>query len=298
VWEADEERAREVRSGARRAAAKAKRHLVAARDEHRGAVANIGAGHRKKSIRDHDATNMLRQTLIGWAEDRLGRRVEVARRAAERALEAIPEAPSEHALGRSIFVDYERCPRRFLFELDTPAIAAGDHVVLRDVRVAVRASDRIRIAGDNGAGKTTLLAALVASSTLPADRVLALPQELDDDTIATLVADTTALPPATRGRVLSIVAALGVDPDRLLASAAPSPGEGRKLALALGLGRHAWCVVLDEPTNHLDLPSIERLEDALAAYPGAIVLVSHDDRFAARCTGQTWQVRDGGVTCE
>jgi ATPase subunit of ABC transporter with duplicated ATPase domains len=54
--------------------------------------------------------------------------------------------------------------------------------------------------------------------------------------------------------------------------------------------------VLDEPTNHLDLPSIERLEDALAAYPGAIVLVTHDDHVVARCTTATWQVAEGRVT--
>ena len=74
-----------------------------------------------------------------------------------------------------------------------------------------------------------------------------------------------------------------------------SPGEARKLALAMGLGRHAWALVLDEPTNHLDLPSIERLESALEAYPGAILLVTHDDRFATRCTSRVIEVKDGTV---
>jgi len=66
--------------------------------------------------------------------------------------------------------------------------------------------------------------------------------------------------------VLQRVATLGVDPERLLASRAPSPGEGRKLLLAIGLGREVAVLVLDEPTNHLDLPSIERLEEALLKY--------------------------------
>jgi len=50
--------------------------------------------------------------------------------------------------------------------------------------------------------------------------------------------------------------------------------------------------LLDEPTNHLDLPSIERLESALAAYPGALLLVTHDARLAARCTNLSWRVAD------
>jgi ATPase subunit of ABC transporter with duplicated ATPase domains len=93
--------------------------------------------------------------------------------------------------------------------------------------------------------------------------------------------------------VLTLVAALGVDPDRLLESASPSPGEARKLALAYGLGRQVWAMVLDEPTNHLDMPAIERLEEALVEYPGAMVIVTHDAALANRCTSIEWRL-DGG----
>ena len=93
-----------------------------------------------------------------------------------------------------------------------------------------------------------------------------------------------ALPNDVRGRVLQLVLALGVEPDALLRTASPSPGEARKLRLALGLGRHVWLAALDEPTNHLDLPAIERLEQALAAFPGALLLITHDERLGERTT--------------
>jgi len=51
--------------------------------------------------------------------------------------------------------------------------------------------------------------------------------------------------------------------------------------------------VLDEPTNHLDLPSIERLEDALVAYSGALILITHDDRLAERVTETVWRIEAG-----
>ena len=65
--------------------------------------------------------------------------------------------------------------------------------------------------------------------------------------------------------------------------------------LAEGILRHPALIVMDEPTNHLDLHSTEALERALAAYPGALLMVSHDRRFLDACTARTWEVRDGRV---
>ncbi len=60
-----------------------------------------------------------------------------------------------------------------------------------------------------------------------------------------------------------------------------SPGERTRAGLALFQARGVTCLVLDEPTNHLDLPAIEQLEQALASYPGTLLLVTHDRRLVS-----------------
>jgi ATPase subunit of ABC transporter with duplicated ATPase domains len=65
--------------------------------------------------------------------------------------------------------------------------------------------------------------------------------------------------------------------------------------MAYGLGRQVWAMVLDEPTNHLDMPAIEHLENALVEYPGAMVIVAHDDALARRCTNIEWLIDRGRV---
>ncbi len=182
-----------------------------------------------------------------------------------------------------------------LIELNADQLRAGPRILARDVRLHVGRDDRVHLRGGNGAGKSTLLAALLAVSTLPSERVLHLPQELSPGAGAALLTSLRALPSDQRGRALSLLAALGADPDRVMASPEPSPGETRKLAIADALARQVWLLVLDEPTNHLDLASIERLEDALAEYPGAMVVVSHDLQFARPLVEKAWRIGDEEV---
>lgn len=251
---------------------------------------------RMKHRNDSDGRSMAAKNLVEWAQAGAGRRVavelgELAR--AQAALAALP--PARRARGRSLLVDWAPAPRPILIELCADQLRAGPRVLARDVRLHVGRGDRVHLRGGNGAGKSSLLAALLAASTLPAERVLHLAQELPADAGAAQLAALRALPPDQRGRDLSLLAALGADPDRVMASPMPSPGETRKLAIADALARQVWLLVLDEPTNHLDLPSIERLEAALGEYPGAMVVVSHDEEFARKLVGRAWRMVDGEV---
>ena len=76
-----------------------------------------------------------------------------------------------------------------------------------------------------------------------------------------------------------------------------SPGERTRAALALLQARGVNLLVLDEPTNHLDLPAIEQLEEALASYPGTLLLVTHDRRMLEAVTvNRRLEVAGGTVT--
>ncbi|MFG3346310.1 ribosomal protection-like ABC-F family protein [Streptomyces sp. NPDC048018] len=188
---------------------------------------------------------------------------------------------------------------------------AGAAAELRDVTVGNRLAldglrlspgDRLLVSGPNGAGKSTLLGVLAGEIEpdggkvlLPA-RVGHLAQELPAvaaaEPLLTAYAQGRPGPPDEHAAELL---ALGLfrDEDLGVPVRALSVGQRRRLELARLVARPVDLLVLDEPTNHLALSLIEELEAALAGFAGAVVAVSHDERFRAAFGGARLELRGG-----
>jgi ATPase subunit of ABC transporter with duplicated ATPase domains len=296
LWESEARRREEERQRARGQVRRLERQLDRQRRDQEAASRDLSTRHRMRNIHDSDARTPSAHTRVEWAQASLGRGMGATRSQLERArADAAAGLPPERALGSTVFARYQPARRNVLLSLDRPVIEVGARPLLRDINLTLHRQDRVWLSGNNGAGKSTLVNALLAHHTLPADKLLCLPQELTETETAALLSQLRAAPPDEKGRILSVVAALNSDPARLLATRRPSPGEARKLAIAFALGRHVWALVLDEPTNHLDLPSVERLEQALTTFPGALLLVTHDTSLAHHCTTTRWHLHDNSV---
>lgn len=182
-----------------------------------------------------------------------------------------------------------------LVRLPASRLALGPVRTLVHPELVVRPGDRIALTGPNGAGKSTLVRALVQSLAIPPERVVYLPQEVGSEESRVMIGRVRDLEPPRLGHLMTVIAALGSDPRRILGTDLPSPGEARKLLLGLGVVQDPWFVIMDEPTNHLDLPSIELLEQSLSACPCALLVVSHDTRFLEALGCAPWRIEaDGG----
>ncbi|TPG34944.1 ABC-F family ATP-binding cassette domain-containing protein [Mycolicibacterium hodleri] len=191
--------------------------------------------------------------------------------------------------------------------LDGAVVHQGDFV-LGPVSLQVDAGERIGITGPNGAGKSTLLRLLLGRQQPDQGRaglgasvaIGEVDQARADFTGSDRLVDLfeQRVPSWSTADVRTLLAKFGLRADHVERAVDElSPGERTRAGLALLQARGTNVLVLDEPTNHLDLAAIEQLEQALATYDGALLLVTHDRRMLQNVRlDRIWSVDGGRVT--
>lgn len=278
--------AREARTRAKSERKRLEREAVARRE-------HLAKAEKKKSLRGIDPRDSdARQKAYAArnADSGVGKRMHHiegrVRRAQvnEQAIDVVRQNP----LG--IGLQGARSSRNALFRRSASTLPLGDQRSLDVPDLLMQPEDRVALVGANGTGKSTLIRSLIQDLALSSQHVVYIPQEISVTDSSSVLSEAKGLRGARLGQVMQWVSRLGSDVEQLLASSVPSPGEVRKLMLALRMADAPHLVIMDEPTNHMDLPSIECLEDALSNCPAALLLVSHDLRFLKALTTSYWEI--------
>jgi len=249
-----------------------------------------------KGLARHDSDGRARRqaAIVSGKDGQAGRLLSQLESRLQRARDRLAAIPTEKVERTGIWLSSTRSPRKTIVNLPAGSLAVGTTRRLVLPHLTLGPSDRVALTGPNGAGKTTLVRQLLEEITLPPERIVYVPQEVTAEECASLLDEIKTSDDATLGRLLNSVSRLGSRPEQLLGSRLPSPGETRKLMLAMGVLREPHIVVMDEPTNHLDLPAIESLEAALSETPCALLLVSHDRTFLSRLCTIEWRLDQSG----
>lgn len=199
-------------------------------------------------------------------------------------------------------------------ELSPPIIATegvgvgyDETIVLDRLNLRIDQDDRIALLGRNGEGKSTLSKLLsgrldAAHGRLSKSKKLRIgffaQHQVDE-----LFIDETPLqhlrrerPDEQESKLRARMAGFGLGPDQAETEVGRlSGGQKARLSLLLATLPAPHLLILDEPTNHLDIESREALVEALTAYTGAVILVSHDMHLLSMVADRLWLVKDGRV---
>lgn len=290
--ETEEKSARSANEALRRTESRlrdeAQRRRVVA--EQKSAAAR-GSKQIKIPAHDHDGRAQRNLAKMSGKDAYAGKMVAQMKQRAGKVAKERSEIAVKKRYETGIWVDGASfMPRDFLLRLPAGRLELGGrrHLLFPDLEIG--GTSRIALTGANGLGKSTLVRHLLGHLRLSDEKLVSVPQEISAEDSRALLEAVKRLPNDELGRVMITISRLGSRPARLLESALPSPGEVRKLLLALGIVRGPHLIVMDEPTNHMDLPGILCLEEALADCPCALLLVSHDSAFLEKTTEIEWRL--------
>ncbi len=208
--------------------------------------------------------------------------------------------------GRALEFAFKKPERsgRVIFELEDGRLEVPGKVLLDQAELWLERGEHVSLVGPNGTGKTTLIQALVGERQLDGGRLRSghnvkvgyLSQHTEEleaggaRTPLEAAIKRTGLTPNQARALLGRFLFSGDEAEKPLAGL--SGGERRRLSLAILVQSGANVLILDEPTNHLDLESREALEDALQAFPGSLLLVTHDRALLDAVGSRTIAVED------
>ena len=182
----------------------------------------------------------------------------------------------------------------------------GEKHLFSDVYLRCEGGERIALLGENGTGKTTLLNILTGSEKPdsgsvrlgPSVKAAYLPQVIHFDhpersILDTMLYELDITPQSARNR-LAAYQFTGEDVFKKVSVL--SGGELSRLRLCMLMDESINLLILDEPTNHLDIDSREWLEEAVEAFDGTLLFVSHDRYFINRFATRVWELENGTVS--
>lgn len=198
---------------------------------------------------------------------------------------------------------YAERPYERVLEVAALELKAGERTLLKDASFTVMRGEKCAVVGDNGTGKSTLVREIVRGKNpaVKAGRFVKI--ACYDQENANLNPENTVLGELWERHVLweqtkvrNILAQVKLDAGDMDKKVKMlSGGERAKLALAVFECENGNFLILDEPTNHLDLPARESLEDALKAFDGTVLFVSHDRYFIQALAGKIVELAGGKI---
>ncbi len=226
----------------------------------------------------------------------------------ERQLDKVERIDAPVGTMRTLKFQFPPAPRsgREVVELADLSHSYGDKILFLGAELLVERGDRIAFLGPNGAGKSTLLRMIMGmephdEGTAELGKHNVIPGYFEQNQAEALdlkktVMDTIhdEVPDWNNEEVRTLLGRFLFSSDTVFKNVASlSGGEKARLALAKMLLQPANLLILDEPTNHLDIPAKEMLEEALKAYDGTVLIVSHDRYFISQVANKIVEVRNG-----